>query len=153
MTRLAKGFLAAGLSPGDRVGIWSPNNTQWVLTQFATARAGLILVNLNPAYRRVELEFALRRVGCRMLILAPSFKSSDYVAIVRGMLPASAFQGRGQVRADPFPALEWVAQLGPQAASGFMAFDELCAANTESAADSRLGTPAPTGTRGRSQNR
>jgi len=138
VTRLAKGFLAAGLTPGDRVGIWSPNNAQWVLTQFATARAGLILVNLNPAYRRVELEFALRKVGCRMLILAPSFKSSDYVAIVRGMLPASAFQGRGQVRADPFPALEWVAQLGPQAASGFMAFDELCAANTESAADSRL---------------
>src|SRR5579883_2373464 len=74
VTRLARAFLALGLEPGDRVGIWSPNNLEWVLTQFATARAGLILVNINPAYRRVELEYALRKVGCRALIFAPAFQ-------------------------------------------------------------------------------
>src|SRR4051812_14695666 len=66
VSRLARALLAKGLQPGDRVGIWSPNNTEWILTQFATARAGLILVNINPAYRLMEVEDALRRVGCRL---------------------------------------------------------------------------------------
>ena len=61
----AAGLLALGLEPGDRVGIWSPNNAEWVVTQFATAKAGLILVNINPAYRAAELEYALNKVGCR----------------------------------------------------------------------------------------
>src|SRR5262245_36191561 len=61
---LAAGLLALGLEPGDRVGIWSPNNAEWVLTQFATAKAGLILVNVNPAYRRAEIEYALNKVAC-----------------------------------------------------------------------------------------
>src|SRR6185437_11591356 len=68
--RLATGFLKLGLRPGDRVGIWSPNNAEWVLTQFATANAGLILVNINPAYRLTELEYALNKVGCRALVTA-----------------------------------------------------------------------------------
>src|SRR5512143_1334134 len=67
VSEVARGLLALGLEPGDRVGIWSPNNAEWVLTQFATARAGLILVNINPAYRASELEYALRKVGCRAL--------------------------------------------------------------------------------------
>src|SRR4051812_28011926 len=68
--KLATGLLALGLAPGDRIGIWSPNNTEWVLTQFATAKAGLILVNINPAYRVAELEYALNKAGCKALILA-----------------------------------------------------------------------------------
>ena len=64
----AAGLLALGLEPGDRIGIWSPNNSEWVVTQFATAKAGLILVNINPAYRLCELEYALNKVGCRALI-------------------------------------------------------------------------------------
>ena len=87
---LARGLLAAGLQRGDRIGIWSPNCAEWVLVQYATARIGVILVNINPAYRTSELEYALRQSGCRMLISAPAFKTSDYremIAEVRPGLP------------------------------------------------------------------
>src|SRR3954453_5375382 len=76
--RAAAALIAAGLEPGDRLGIWSPNRAEWTLIQYATARAGVILVNVNPAYRTSELEYALRQSGCRMLIAAQSFKTSDY---------------------------------------------------------------------------
>ena len=91
VSALARGLLAAGLEPGDRVGLWSPNCAEWVLTQYATARAGVVLVNLNPAYRTSELEYALRQSGCRALVAARRFKTSDYeamVAEVHGALPA-----------------------------------------------------------------
>jgi fatty-acyl-CoA synthase len=89
--RLARALLAEGLRPGDRVGIWSPNCAEWVLVQYATAKAGIVLVNINPAYRTSELAYALRQSGCRALIAAPSFKTSDYASMVesvRGELPA-----------------------------------------------------------------
>ncbi len=76
---LACGLLACGLVPGDRVGIWSLNRAEWVVTQFATAKAGLVLVNINPAYRAAELEYALNKAGCRALITASVFKASDYL--------------------------------------------------------------------------
>jgi fatty-acyl-CoA synthase len=88
---VAQGLHAAGMSAGDRVGIWSPNCAEWTLVQYATARLGVILVNINPAYRTSELAYALRQSGCRMLIAAPAFKSSNYRAMVdevRGQLPA-----------------------------------------------------------------
>src|SRR5215217_3330183 len=88
--RLARALLASGLEPGDRLGIWSPNRAEWVLVQYVTAKAGIILVNLNPAYRTSELEYALRQSGCRAVIAAPSFRTSDYAAMiddVRGGLP------------------------------------------------------------------
>jgi fatty-acyl-CoA synthase len=88
---LARGLLAAGLERGDRIGIWSPNCAEWVLVQYATAKAGIVLVNVNPAYRSSELEYALRQSGCRLLVAARSFKSSDYAAMVEevaGGLPA-----------------------------------------------------------------
>jgi fatty-acyl-CoA synthase len=87
---LARGLLGAGLRKGDRVGIWAPNCAEWVLTQYATAKAGIILVNVNPAYRTTELQYALSQSGCRMLVAAPAFKTSDYAAMieeVRGDLP------------------------------------------------------------------
>lgn len=84
---LASGLLALGLQPGDRVGIWSPNCAEWTIAQFATAKAGLILVNINPAYRLSELEHVLRAVGCRALITASRFKSSDYIAMIRELAP------------------------------------------------------------------
>jgi len=89
--RVARGLMAAGLEAGDRVGLWSPNRVEWAVVQYATAKAGIVLVNINPAYRTHELEYALRQSGCRMLIAAPSFKTSDYVGMVdevRGSLPA-----------------------------------------------------------------
>ncbi|MEU8135490.1 AMP-binding protein [Streptodolium elevatio] len=97
----ALGLLARGIRPGDRVGIWSPNRTEWVLTQFATARIGAVLVTVNPAYRTHELEYVLRQSGIRLLVSAPVFKTSDYRAMV------------GEVR-DACPALEQVVFLdGP----------------------------------------
>ena len=89
--RVARGLIGLGLRAGDRVGMWSPNNVEWVLVQYATARAGIILVNINPAYRTSELEYALRQSGCRVLIAARAFKASDYAAMVdevRLSLPA-----------------------------------------------------------------
>ena len=90
---LAAGLLALGLEPGDRIGMWSPNNAEWVLTQFATAKAGLILVNINPAYRLSELEHALRKSGCRALISAVRFKNSDYLAMIRTLIEERRLPG------------------------------------------------------------
>jgi fatty-acyl-CoA synthase len=88
--RVARALMAAGLQAGDRIGLWSPNRVEWALVQYATAKAGVVLVNVNPAYRTHELEYALRQSGCRMLIAAAAFKTSDYVAMfdeVRPSLP------------------------------------------------------------------
>src|SRR5215475_3745466 len=86
--RTARAFLAAGIEPGDRVGIWSPNCAEWALVQYATAKLGAILVNVNPAYRTSELEYALKQSGCRMLVAAPAFKTSDYRTMIDEVRPA-----------------------------------------------------------------
>ncbi|HEY1261646.1 MAG TPA: AMP-binding protein, partial [Stellaceae bacterium] len=83
----AAGLLALGLEPGERIGIWSPNNAEWVVTQFATAKAGLILVNINPAYRLTELEYALNKAGCKALVTAARFKSSNYLGMLGELAP------------------------------------------------------------------
>jgi fatty-acyl-CoA synthase len=80
--RAARAFIAAGIETGDRVGIWSPNCAEWALVQYATAKAGIILVNINPAYRTSELAYVLNQSGCRMLVAATAFKTSDYVQMV-----------------------------------------------------------------------
>ena len=87
---LAAGLLALGLKKGDRIGIWSPNRWEWLVTQFATARIGLILVNINPAYRLTELEYALNKVGCRALVTAVRFKTSDYLGMIETLAPEIA---------------------------------------------------------------
>jgi fatty-acyl-CoA synthase len=84
---VARALMALGLERGDRLGIWAPNRAEWVLTQFATARIGVVLVNINPAYRTSELRYALAHSGCRVLIAATRFKSSDYVAMVDEVRP------------------------------------------------------------------
>jgi fatty-acyl-CoA synthase len=89
--QLAKGLLALGVAPGERVGLWAPNRAEWVITQFGSARAGAILVNINPAYRATELQYALNQSGCRVLLLAARFRQTDYVALlasVRAECPA-----------------------------------------------------------------
>ncbi|WP_116812353.1 AMP-binding protein [Steroidobacter cummioxidans] len=120
--RVAAGLLKLGLQPGDRVGIWSPNRYEWVLTQFATAKAGLILVNVNPAYRISELEFALNKVGCKALILAPSFKSSDYVGMLRQLAPELASSAVGDLQAARLPTLRTVILTDDARVPGFMPF-------------------------------
>src|SRR5918912_1743622 len=86
--RTGRAFIAAGIRPGDRVGIWAPNCAEWALVQYATAKAGVILVNVNPAYRTSELEYALRQSGCRLLVAAQRFKTSDYAAMIEEVRPA-----------------------------------------------------------------
>ena len=121
----AAGLLALGLEPGDRVGIWSPNNAEWVLTQFATARAGLILVNINPAYRLHELEYALTKVGCRALVTATAFKSSDYAGMLLTLLPELAHAAPGALAAARAPALRSVIQIGAHSLPGSFAFADV----------------------------
>ena len=123
VTRLAAGLVRLGLVPGDRVGIWSPNCAEWVLTQFATARAGLIMVNINPAYRRTELEYALDKVGCTALILAPAFKSSDYLAMIADVVPELCSARSGQLDSPRLPALRHVIRLGAVQTPGMWNFD------------------------------
>lgn len=139
--RLACGLIRLGLKPGDRIGIWSQNNAEWVLTQFATAKAGLIMVNINPAYRRSELEYALSKVGCRALILSPSFKSSDYLAMAADLLPELAASEPGRLKSAAMPQLEIVIRLGRQRMPGMFNFADLMAAPSaeEKAGLQRLG--------------
>ncbi|HSY88422.1 MAG TPA: AMP-binding protein, partial [Verrucomicrobiae bacterium] len=127
---LAAGLLGLGLMPGDRLGIWSPNNAEWVLTQFASAKAGLILVNINPAYRLHELDYALNKVGCRGLILASSFKTSDYIAMIRGLCPELDQARPGLLESRKVPSLRWVIRLGSDKTAGMLNFAEIAAAAT-----------------------
>jgi len=103
----AAGLIALGLAPGDRLGIWSPNNSEWVVTQFAAAKAGLILVNINPAYRLSELEYSLNKVGCKALITAPSFKSSNYLAMLKQLAP-EIVESSTDLKAAKLPELKIV---------------------------------------------
>ncbi len=122
---LACGLRRLGLAPGERIGIWSQNCAEWVLTQFATAKAGLILVNINPAYRRAELEYALDKVGCKALILSPSFKTSDYLAILQDVAPEIAKSTPQKLQAAKLPHLGTVIRLGADRTPGMLNFDDL----------------------------
>ncbi|MFM2067985.1 MAG: hypothetical protein RLZZ584_2894 [Pseudomonadota bacterium] len=128
---VAAGLLALGLAPGDRVGIWAPNCVEWLLTQLATARAGLVLVNINPAYRRAELEYALNKVGCKALVLAPALKTSNYLEIIGDLAPELAASPFGQLRARALPELRWVIRLGEDTSDGMLNFSELAGRATE----------------------
>jgi fatty-acyl-CoA synthase len=121
----AAGLLSLGLEPGDRVGIWAPNGAEWVVVQYATARAGLVLVNVNPAYRTFELEYALNKVGCRALVLAPNLKSSDYLAMLAELAPELATARPGDLRAARLPALRAVIRLGADRTAGMLSFDDV----------------------------
>jgi fatty-acyl-CoA synthase len=127
VTRLAAGLLALGLRPGDRVGIWAQNCAEWVLVQFATARAGLVMVNINPAYRRSELEYVLDKVQCSALILAPAFKSSDYIAIIEDVIPEVRTSAPGKLQSPKLPNLRHLIRLGPDKTPGMVNFDDLLA--------------------------
>ncbi|UPJ62645.1 AMP-binding protein [Bradyrhizobium sp. 191] len=122
---LAAGFLALGLERGQRIGIWSLNRPEWTLTQFAAAKAGLILVTINPAYRLSELEFALRKVGCTAIVAATAFKTSNYMEMLNTLLPELSSAKPGQLHAARLPALRNVIQIGSPAAPGTIAFDEV----------------------------
>jgi fatty-acyl-CoA synthase len=122
---LAAELLALGLTPGDRVGIWSPNNAEWAITQFATAKAGLILVNINPAYRLAELDYALNKVGCKALITADSFKTSDYVGMLRELAPEIERSMPGRLQSKRLPALTTLIRIGDDEKRGFLRFADV----------------------------
>lgn len=128
---LAAGLLALGLEPGDRIGIWSPNNMEWVLAQFATAKVGLILVNINPAYRLSELEYALNKVGCNALILAEQFKTSDYIGMLRELAPELTTAAPGSLASRRLPELRIVIALGEERRAGIYRFADVMARGEE----------------------
>ncbi|MGO4391921.1 AMP-binding protein [Variovorax sp. M-6] len=111
VNRLASALLGLGLVPGDRIGIWSHNNAPWVLMQLATAKVGIILVNINPAYRTSELEYALNKVACKALVTMKSFKTSDYVGMLRELAPELAAAAPGALKAARLPHLRTVAWI------------------------------------------
>jgi len=121
----AAGLIHLGLKPGDRVGVWSPNNAEWVIAQFATARAGLIQVNINPAYRLNELEYALNSVECKALILAESFKTSDYVGMVTELAPELKTAVTGQLKSAKLVDLETVITISQTAHAGCLRFKDI----------------------------
>jgi fatty-acyl-CoA synthase len=121
----AAGLLALGLKRGDRVGVWSPNNAEWVVTQFATAKAGLILVNINPAYRLAEIEYALNKAGCVALITATQFKTSDYLAMLRELAPELAMASPGNLHASRLPGLRLVITIGEGNGPGVLRFEDV----------------------------
>ena len=118
----AAGLLALGFMPGDRLGIWSPNNAEWVVTQFATAKAGVILVNINPAYRPSELQYALNKLGCKGIIIASSFKTSNYAELLRSLAPEIDNSKQGELRAASVPDLRIVIRIGDDHIPGMYRF-------------------------------
>ncbi len=122
---LAVALLRLGMNPGERIGIWSQNNAEWLLVQLATAKAGLILVNINPAYRGTELQYALNKVQCRALIVSPRFKSSNYLEMLQELAPEIAHSKPGKLTAAALPSLALVIRLGEERTPGMLNFDAL----------------------------
>ena len=129
--QLASALLGLGLKPGDRVGIWSHNNAQWLLMQLATAKVGLILVNINPAYRVAELDYALNKVACKALVTMARFKTSDYVGMLRELAPELSTAQPGALQSARLPHLRtvvWLDEPGQtEEVPGLMRFSTLLA--------------------------
>jgi fatty-acyl-CoA synthase len=143
--RVATGLLRLGITAGDRVGIWAPNCAEWTVIQFATARIGAILVTINPAYRVNEIEYALNKVGCSLLVTAVRFKTSDYLAMLREIGPAK------------LPHVRHIVTIGADAYEGFLPWDtldkaadadELAAAGAGLGADDAINIQFTSGTTG-----
>jgi fatty-acyl-CoA synthase len=131
VNRLAMGLIHLGIEPGDRVGIWGPNSSEWVLVQLATAKIGAIMVCINPAYRLYELEYALNKVECKTLITDVSFKTSDYLGMINTLAPELESSHPGQLEAKKLPYLKHVIRMGSDNTPGMYNFDAVCAAGTD----------------------
>jgi|TARA_B110000037_G_scaffold222857_1_gene300038 fatty-acyl-CoA synthase len=126
VNKLATGLISLGICPGDRVGIWSPNRYEWVLTQFATAKIGAIMVCLNPAYRLYELEYALNKVECKAIIAAESFKTSYYLKMLQDLAPELYQCDPGKLGSVKLPHLTTVVRMGEQKTPGMFNFANVC---------------------------
>jgi fatty-acyl-CoA synthase len=132
---LTCGLIELGLKPGDRIGIWSQNNAEWALTQFATAKAGLIMVNINPAYRSSELEYALSKSGCSALITSPEFKTSCYLDILKKIAPEISSCEPGQLVSERLPSLKTIIRLGDEKTAGMLNFNDIMQSATQASKD------------------
>lgn len=119
---LATALLELDLPKGSRVGLWAPNRPEWLVTQLAVARLGMVLVNINPAYRIAELEHALNVAGCAVVITADRFKSSDYLGILQTLLPELATSEPGQLKAARVPGLHTVVRMGEGQTPGMLTY-------------------------------
>ncbi|KAH9495236.1 Acyl-CoA synthetase member 2 mitochondrial [Bulinus truncatus] len=130
---LAAGFHSFGIGHGDRVGVWGPNTEEWVLTQYGTSRAGNILVNINPSYRKDELKYALQKAGCKGLVAAPGFKGIDYIRMLREIIPEMESVPHGSpLNSKDFPNLKYIFTMGPEKYPGTIRFDDFIALATPS---------------------
>ena len=125
--RFAAGLLALGLQRGDRLGIWSPNRVEWLVTQFATARIGVILVNINPAYRLAELEYALNASGCRAIVSAERLRTSKYLEMLQTLAPELRRREPGKLMSKRLPMLQFVIRMGDERTPGMLGYDEVMA--------------------------
>jgi fatty-acyl-CoA synthase len=142
----ARALMALGIAKGDRVGIWAPNRAEWTITQFATAKIGAILVNINPAYRTSELEYVVRQSGLRLLVCAVRLKSSDYVGMVNELIPelAATPDSPARIHSARFPDLQYLVVLDDEARPGMWTWPALLALAAET-------TPEQLATRQREQ--
>ncbi|WP_054891341.1 MULTISPECIES: fatty acid CoA ligase family protein [unclassified Pseudomonas] len=127
----ARALMALGVQAGDRLGIWAPNCAEWCITQFASAKIGAILVNINPAYRSSELDYALSQSGCRWVICADAFKTSDYHAMLCDLVPGLSACKPGAVHCERLPELRGVISLAVKPPPGFLAWCDLQARAVE----------------------
>src|SRR5437764_1051279 len=127
VNQCAKGFMHLGFQKGQRVGIWAPNRAEWCITQFATSKVGIILVNINPSYRLHELEYALKQSGCSGVVIAPSFKTSNYTEMLYTLAPELHASEPGKLKAAKLPDLRTVVRLGSEKTAGMFTWDELMA--------------------------
>jgi fatty-acyl-CoA synthase len=127
VNRCAKGLMQLGFQKGQRVGIWSPNRAEWCVTQYATSKIGVILVNINPAYRLHELEYALKQSGCSGIVIAPEFKTSNYTEMLYTLAPEMHDCEAGKLKATKLPELTTVIRLGQEKMPGMFNWDELMA--------------------------
>jgi fatty-acyl-CoA synthase len=126
INKLATGLLSMGIKRGDRLGIWGPNSYEWCLTQFATAKIGAVMVCINPAYRAYELEYALNKVECKVIISAEKFKNSEYLAMLQDLAPELSDSQPGQLEAEKLPHLKWVIRMGAELSPGMLNFERVC---------------------------
>jgi len=123
---LAAGLLKLGINTGDRVGVWGPNSSEWALAQMATAKIGAILVNINPAYRLYELEYALNKSGCRVIISDEQFKTSKYLEMLYALAPELNDCEPGELQSAKLPDLEIVIRMGDGQSPGMFNFPDVC---------------------------
>src|SRR5581483_2350245 len=137
VNQCAKGLMELGLQKGERIGIWSPNRAEWCITQFATSKLGLILVNINPAYRLHELEYVLKQSGCSALVIAPQFKTSNYTEMISTLAPELKLCAPGKLESAKLPELTTVIRIGIEKVPGMFTWDELMTIG-ESVSDDQL---------------